>query len=184
MYQLTDFLPTTVKEMRLHGWDNVDGAFQWRRHVDHPAFGPAVVGQWCRPKVCGWRRATTRWQDDLRDFKSLVYQNCFCRINRQYGQHVNHYTNKRLRSMMHIQQAVKLINVLITRQYLLQYLKLYLMCRCHWALKASLRQWRTTIIGRINWCRAFWWTTKPICLFGMGEKPLKAVITELKKDEK
>ena len=43
MSQLTDFLPTTRKEMELRGWDEVDVVlFSGDAYVDHPSFGAAV----------------------------------------------------------------------------------------------------------------------------------------------
>ena len=45
-YQLTDFLPTTRKEMELRGWDEVDVVlFSGDAYVDHPSFGAAVIGR-------------------------------------------------------------------------------------------------------------------------------------------
>ena len=40
MPQLTDFLPTTKKEMELRGWSEVDIIlFSGDAYVDHPSFG-------------------------------------------------------------------------------------------------------------------------------------------------
>ena len=45
-YRLTDFLPTTKKEMELRGWDYVDVIlFSGDAYVDHPSFGAAVIGR-------------------------------------------------------------------------------------------------------------------------------------------
>ena len=42
MYQLTDFLPTTQKELKLRGWNDVDVVlFSGDAYVDHPSFGAA-----------------------------------------------------------------------------------------------------------------------------------------------
>ena len=44
--QLTDFLPTTRKELDLRHWDEVDVIlFSGDAYVDHPAFGAAVIGR-------------------------------------------------------------------------------------------------------------------------------------------
>ena len=44
--QLSDFLPTTRKEMDLRGWDEVDVVlFSGDAYVDHPSFGAAVIGR-------------------------------------------------------------------------------------------------------------------------------------------
>ena len=40
----TDWLPTSVKEMKALGWDSVDVViFSGDAYVDHPAFGAAVT---------------------------------------------------------------------------------------------------------------------------------------------
>ena len=45
-YQLTDFLPTTKKEVELRGWEEVDIIlFSGDAYVDHPSFGAAVIGR-------------------------------------------------------------------------------------------------------------------------------------------
>lgn len=44
--RLSDWLPTTNKEVKLHGWDELDVIlFSGDAYVDHPAFGPAVIGR-------------------------------------------------------------------------------------------------------------------------------------------
>ena len=46
-YKITDWLPTSVKEMKAHGWDEVDVVlFSGDAYVDHPSFGAAVIGAW------------------------------------------------------------------------------------------------------------------------------------------
>ena len=43
---LTDFLPTTKKEVELRGWDELDVIlFSGDAYVDHPSFGAAVIGR-------------------------------------------------------------------------------------------------------------------------------------------
>jgi len=45
-YQLTDFLPTTKKELELRGWNEVDVVlFSGDAYIDHPSFGSAVIGR-------------------------------------------------------------------------------------------------------------------------------------------
>ena len=45
-FQLTDFLPTTKKEVELRGWDQLDIIlFSGDAYIDHPAFGAAVRQQ-------------------------------------------------------------------------------------------------------------------------------------------
>ena len=45
-HPLTDWLPTSKKEMEAKGWDEVDVIlFSGDAYVDHPSFGAAVVGR-------------------------------------------------------------------------------------------------------------------------------------------
>ncbi len=72
-YKLTDFLPTTKKELELRGWDEVDVIlFSADAYVDHPAFGAAVIGRTL--EAAGYRVAIVPqpdWHGDYRDFKKL-----------------------------------------------------------------------------------------------------------------
>ncbi|MFK5957454.1 MAG: YgiQ family radical SAM protein [Lutibacter sp.] len=46
MNKLSDWLPTTNKEVKLRGWTELDVIlFSGDAYVDHPAFGPAVIGR-------------------------------------------------------------------------------------------------------------------------------------------
>ena len=45
-FRLTDWLPTTKKEMELRGWSEVDIIlFSADAYVDHPSFGAAVIAR-------------------------------------------------------------------------------------------------------------------------------------------
>ena len=72
-YKLTDFLPTTKKELELRGWDYVDVIlFSGDAYVDHPSFGAAVIGRTL--EAAGFRVAIVPqpdWHGDYRDFKKL-----------------------------------------------------------------------------------------------------------------
>jgi uncharacterized radical SAM protein YgiQ len=72
-YRLTDFLPTTKKELELRGWDEVDVIlFSADAYVDHPSFGAAVIGRTL--EAAGYRVAIVPqpdWHGDYRDFKRL-----------------------------------------------------------------------------------------------------------------
>ncbi len=73
-YRLTDFLPTTKKELELRGWgDGVDVIlFSGDAYVDHPSFGAAVIGRTL--EAAGYRVAIVPqpdWHGDYRDFKKL-----------------------------------------------------------------------------------------------------------------
>lgn len=44
--QLSNWLPTTNKEVKLRGWDQLDVIlFSGDAYIDHPSFGPAVIGR-------------------------------------------------------------------------------------------------------------------------------------------
>ena len=102
MPQLTDFLPTTKKEMQLLGWDVADVIlFSGDAYVDHPSFGAAVIGRVLQSK--GYRVAIVPqpdWHGDYRDFKKLGRPRLFFGISPGcMDSMVNKYTaNKRLRS--------------------------------------------------------------------------------------
>lgn len=101
-YRLTDWLPTTKKEVELRGWDELDVIlFSGDAYVDHPSFGAAVIGRILEAK--GLRVAIVpqpNWRDDLRDFKKLGRPRLFFGISAGcMDSMVNKYTaNKRLRS--------------------------------------------------------------------------------------
>ena len=100
--QLTDFLPTTRKELDLRHWDEVDVIlFSGDAYVDHPAFGAAVIGRTL--EHAGYRVAIVPqpdWHGDYRDFKKLGRPRLFFGIAPGcMDSMVNKYTaNKRLRS--------------------------------------------------------------------------------------
>ena len=101
-YRLTDWLPTTKKEMELRGWDSVDVIlFSADAYVDHPSFGAAVIGRTL--EAAGYRVAIVPqpdWHGDYRDFKKLGRPNLFFGIAPGcMDSMVNKYTaGKRLRS--------------------------------------------------------------------------------------
>ena len=96
------WLPTTKKELEIRGWDYVDVIiFSGDAYVDHPSFGAAVIGRTLEAE--GLRVAIVpqpNWRDDLRDFKKLGKPRLFFGISAgAMDSMVNHYTaNKRLRS--------------------------------------------------------------------------------------
>ena len=98
----TDWLPTSVKEMKALGWDSVDVVlFSGDAYVDHPAFGAAVIGRTLQ--AAGYRVAIVpqpNWQDDLRDFRKFGAPRLFFGISPGAMESmVNHYTaNRRRRS--------------------------------------------------------------------------------------
>ena len=102
MYQLSDWLPTTRKEMDLRGWDRADVIlFSGDAYVDHPSFGVAVVGRLLENaglRVCIVPQPD--WHGDLRDFKRLGRPRLFFGISPGcMDSMVNKYTAaRRLRS--------------------------------------------------------------------------------------
>lgn len=102
MPQLTDFLPTTKKELELRGWDYVDIIiFSADAYVDHPSFGAAVIGRTLEAE--GYRVAIVPqpdWHGDFRDFKKLGKPRLYFAVAPGcMDSMVNKYTaNRRLRS--------------------------------------------------------------------------------------
>ena len=100
--KLTDFLPTTKKELELRGWDELDIIlFSGDAYVDHPSFGAAVIGRTL--EAAGYRVAIVPqpdWHGDYRDFKKLGRPRLFFGISPGcMDSMVNKYTaNRRLRS--------------------------------------------------------------------------------------
>ncbi len=101
-YKLTDFLPTTKKELDLRGWTEVDVIlFAGDAYVDHPSFGAAVIGRVL--EAAGYKVAIVPqpdWHGDYRDFKKLGRPRLFFGISPGcMDSMVNKYTaNRRLRS--------------------------------------------------------------------------------------
>ena len=101
-HDYNNWLPTTKKEVELRGWTELDVIlFSGDAYVDHPSFGPAVIGRVM--ESLGLKVAIIpqpNWQDDLRDFKKLGKPRLFFAVTAGcMDSMVNHYTaNKRLRS--------------------------------------------------------------------------------------
>ena len=95
------FLPTTKKEVEALGWSELDVIIiSGDAYVDHPSFGPAVIGRWL--EAMGLKVAIVpqpNWQDDGRDFAKLGRPRLFFGITAgNMDSMVNHYTaTKRLR---------------------------------------------------------------------------------------
>jgi len=100
--KITGWLPASVKDIELRGWDEVDVIiFSGDAYVDHPSFGPAVIGRVIEDE--GFRVALVpqpNWKDDLRDFKKLGRPKYFFGVTAgNMDSMVNHYTAaRRLRS--------------------------------------------------------------------------------------
>lgn len=192
MYQLTDFLPTTSKELKLRGWDEVDVVlFSGDAYVDHPSFGAAVIGRVMEAE--GLRVAIVpqpNWQDDLRDFKKFGVPRLFFAVTAgNMDSMVNHYTaNKRLRSddaytaggEAHKRPDYATITYCNILKKLYPDVPIVI-----GGIEASLRRvthydyWSDKLIPSILVD-----SKADLLVYGMGEKPLKAVLAELKKGRK
>lgn len=101
-FMLTDFLPTTKKEVELREWGELDVIlFSGDAYIDHPAFGVSVIGRVL--EAAGYRVAIIPqpdWHCDFRDFKKLGRPRLFFGVSAgAMDSMVNKYTaNKRLRS--------------------------------------------------------------------------------------
>lgn len=101
-YKITDWLPTTLEEVKRRGWEELDVIlFSGDAYVDHPSFGHAVIARIIEAE--GYKVAIVpqpNWRDDLRDFKKLGKPRLFFGVTAGcMDSMVNHYTaNIRLRS--------------------------------------------------------------------------------------
>ena len=102
LQDLAKWLPTTKNEVEMRGWGELDVILiSGDAYVDHPSFGPAVIGRIIESE--GYRVAIIpqpNWKDDLRDFKKLGRPRFFFGVTAGcMDSMVNHYTaNKRIRS--------------------------------------------------------------------------------------
>lgn len=97
---VSKYLPTSVKEMKVLGWDHVDVVlFTGDAYVDHPSFGAAVLGRVLQN--AGYNVAIVpqpNWQDDLRDFRKFGAPRLFFGVSAgAMDSMVNHYTAARRR---------------------------------------------------------------------------------------
>ncbi len=97
-----EFLPTSRKEIESLDWEQPDVIiFSGDAYVDHPSFGPSVIGRVIESE--GFHVAIVpqpNWKDDLRDFRKLGKPKYFFGVTAgNMDSMVNHYTaTKRLRS--------------------------------------------------------------------------------------
>jgi uncharacterized radical SAM protein YgiQ len=189
VFQLTDFLPTTQKELKLRGWETVDVVlFTGDAYIDHPSFGAAVIGRLIESK--GLKVAIVpqpNWQDDLRDFKKFGRPRLFFAVTAgNMDSMVNHYTaNKRLRSddayspdgKPHFRPdyaSVVYCNIL---KKLFPDVPVLL-----GGIEASLRRfthydyWSDKLMPGILVS-----TKADLLVYGMGEKPLLSILAEMEK---
>ena len=191
-FQLTDWLPTTKKEMDLRRWDYVDVIlFSGDAYIDHPSFGTAVIGRLLESE--GLRVAIVpqpNWRDDLRDFKKLGIPRMFFAVTAGVmDSMINHYTaNKRLRSNdaytpdgrsdMRPDRAISVYSNIIRDLYPDAPIVIG-------GVEASLRRvthydyWSDSLHKTILAD-----TKADLLLYGMGEQPLRQLIAEMRKGRK
>ena len=192
MYQLTDFLPTTQKELKLRGWNDVDVVlFSGDAYVDHPSFGAAVIGRLMEAQgLCVALVPQPNWQDDLRDFRKMGVPRMFFAVTAgNMDSMVNHYTaNKRLRSddaytaggEAHKRPDYATITYCNILKKLYPDVPIVI-----GGIEASLRRvthydyWSDKLMPSILVD-----SRADFLVYGMGEKPLKALLAELKKGKK
>lgn len=98
--RLSDFLPTTRKEMKLRGWDELDVVLvSGDAYVDHPSFGAAVIGRVIEAE--GYRVGIIpqpNWRDDGHEFCKFGRPRLFFGVSGgNMDPMVNHYTAARRR---------------------------------------------------------------------------------------
>ncbi len=102
MTDLKQWLPLSKKEIEIRGWNELDVVLiSGDAYIDHPAFGTAIIGRTIEAE--GYKVgiiAQPNWRDDLRDFKRYGKPKLFFAITSgSMDSMVNHYTAaKRLRS--------------------------------------------------------------------------------------
>ena len=191
-HNLTDWLPTTKKEVELRGWDELDVIiFSGDAYVDHPSFGSAVIGRILEAE--GLKVAIVpqpNWRDDLRDFKKLGRPRLFFGISAGcMDSMVNRYTaNKRRRSndayTPDERPDMRPDNATITYSTILK--KLYPNIPVAiGGIEASMRRlthydyWEDRLKKSIL-CDSH----ADLLIYGMGEKPVTELCRRLKSGEK
>lgn len=191
-HNLTDWLPTTKKEVELRGWDELDVIiFSGDAYVDHPSFGSAVIGRILEAE--GLKVAIVpqpNWRDDLRDFKKLGRPKLFFGISAGcMDSMVNRYTaNKRRRSndayTPDERPDMRPDNATITYSTILK--KLYPdIPVAIGGIEASMRRlthydyWEDRLKKSIL-CDSH----ADLLIYGMGEKPVTELCRRLKSGEK
>ncbi len=94
-HPLSDWLPITLKEVKSRGWEQLDVILvSGDAYVDHPSFGPAVIGRII--ESYGFKIGIIpqpNWRDDLHEFKKLGEPKYFFGVTAGcMDSMVNHYT--------------------------------------------------------------------------------------------
>mgnify|MGYP003393565371 FL=1 len=188
-YMLSNWLPTTKKECTIRGWDELDVIlFSGDAYIDHPAFGPAVIGRIL--ESYGLKVAIVpqpNVNDNLQDFTKLGKPKLFFGVTAgSMDSLVNHYTaNKNKRDsdaytpggeIGHRPDYPTIVYSKIIKQF---YPDVPILIG---GIEASLR--RVTHYDYLND------HLKPsilvdsgadLLVYGMGEQPLKEIVTLLQK---
>ena len=104
------FLPTTLKEVRARGWDQLDVIlFTGDAYIDHPSFGARSSAVCSKPKGIVWRLCPSQLAGRPAGFTKLGTPRLFFGVTAgAMDSMVNHYTaNIRLRSTMPTRPAGK-----------------------------------------------------------------------------
>jgi uncharacterized radical SAM protein YgiQ len=186
---LTSWLPLTMKEAKKKGWEELDVVIiSGDAYVDHPAFGNAVIGRII--ESMGLRVAIVaqpNWQDDLRDFKKFGKPKLFFGVTAgNMDSMVNKYTaGKRLRSSdaytpggatNHRPDYASIVYTKILKDL---YPDVPVVLG---GVEASLRRvthydyWQDKLMPNI-----LTQSGADMLIYGMGEQPLRDIITLLKK---
>ena len=189
-HKLTDWLPTTRKEAKLRGWEELDVIlFSGDAYVDHPSFGAAVIGRILEAE--GLRVAIVpqpNWQDDLRDFKKMGRPRLFFGISAGcMDSMVNKYTAaKRFRSedayspdgkhSMRPEYATTVYSNILKQLYPDSVVVIG-------GIEASMRRfthydyWQDTLKKSI-----LAESKADLLVYGMGEQPITAIASTLKEE--
>jgi uncharacterized radical SAM protein YgiQ len=186
---ITDWLPITLKEAKNRGWEELDIILiTGDAYVDHPAFGAAVMGRII--ESFGFKVGIIpqpNWRDDLRDFKKFGKPKYFFGITSgNMDSMVNKYTaGKRLRSDdaytpggspdFRPDYATATYTKILKEIYPDVPIVLG-------GIEASLRRvthydfWADKLMPNI-----LSWSGADLLVYGMGEQPIKDILTEIKK---
>jgi uncharacterized radical SAM protein YgiQ len=183
------WLPTTAKEVKERGWDELDVIlFTGDAYIDHPSFGAAVIGRILEDM--GLKVAIVpqpNWQDDLRDFKKLGSPRLFFGVSAGVmDSMVNHYTaNRRLRSNDAYTPGDKAgfrpdyPTIVYTKILKDIFPDIPVVIG---GVEASMRRfthydyWKNELQASM-----LWQSGADLMVYGMGEKPIKQIVTLCRK---
>ncbi|MBQ2440558.1 MAG: YgiQ family radical SAM protein [Paludibacteraceae bacterium] len=191
-YDLKKYLPTTLKEVQLRGWNELDVIlFSGDVYVDHPSFGVSVIGRVL--ENANYRVAIVPqpdWRGDGRDFTKLGKPRLFFGVSAGcMDSMVNHYTaNRRLRSndAYSIDGKAGMRPDYCTTTYCQQIRKYFVdVPIVIGGIEASMRRlshydyWSDTLMPSILV------TSKAdLLVYGMGERSMLAIAQEVEKNGK